>query len=146
MARLRSEETEMSEPQRIDQTEFGELGNCMSACLAMMLGLRIDEVPNFSAMNLTDNQKYKAMQEWLLNLGYQLLTFEAAGLLHMLRGYCIAGGASPRGFFHAVIIKDGVLWHDPHPDRSGINKVGEIDLLIPLYPWMKPIGEAEEHF
>ena len=126
----------MKEPKKIDQTEFGELGNCMSACLAMILGRDLSEVPNFTSMNLADWERYKVMQEWLNEEGFQLLTFNAwRGDLWPPKGFHIAGGETSRGFLHAVIIKDGKLWHDPHPSREGIKEIQTVDLLIPLVTW-----------
>ena len=128
--------TDTIEPQRIDQTEFGENGNCQSACLAMMLGLEITDIPNFTTSGQTDIERYKAMQDWLAERGFQLLTFETwTGIFWPPRGFCIGGGKSPRGIEHAVILKDGQLWHDPQPERSGVEKVTTVDLLIPFYPW-----------
>lgn len=126
----------MTEPQRIDQTEFGELGNCQSACLATLLGVRIEDVPNWTAMPCSDNQKYERMKAWLRERGWWLLTVVPwQGIPWPPReGYYIAGGVSPRGVRHAVIFKDGKLWHDPHPERGGIADVQDIDLLMPLRP------------
>lgn len=108
----------------------------MSACLAMMLGMEITDVPNFTSMNLTDQERYDAMQEWLATVGYQILTFDKwKGSLWPPRGYYIAGGMTSRGFLHAVIMKEGELFHDPHPDREGIKLTENVDLLIPLQPW-----------
>jgi len=33
----------------IDQTTFGEEGNCFAACVATVLGMRLEEVPDFNA-------------------------------------------------------------------------------------------------
>lgn len=121
-------------PQRIMQTEFGAHGNCQSACLAMMLGLELADVPNFSAMDCTDNQKYAAQGRWLGERGLFLMTVVKWQALPWppSRGFYIAGGPSSRGFRHSVIYKDGELWHDPHPDQSGITEVQDIDLVLPL--------------
>lgn len=126
----------MTEPQKIDQTEFGPHGNCQSACLAMLLGVPLAEVPNFAAMEGDDNGKYVAQARWLHERGWALITIVNWQALPWppTKGYYIAGGTSPRGLRHGVIYKDGKLWHDPHPSRGGIASVDDIDLLYPLNP------------
>ena len=50
-------------------------------------------------------------------------------------GFALAGGVSPRGVKHFVVVKDGQLWHDPHPSRAGL--VGEVEeycILIRIAP------------
>jgi hypothetical protein len=124
----------MSEPRRIMQTEFGKSGNCQSACLAMMLGCHLDEVPNFSALEGGNAEKFAAQGKWLNERGLWL--FNVAKWAGMPwpppKGYYIAGGPSPRGLAHSVIYKDGELWHDPHPDGGGITEVTDVDLILPL--------------
>ena len=126
------------EPQRIDQDEFGPYGNCQSACLAMLLGVPLKEVPNFSviAMEKGDAAACAAQSEWLLERGWALLTIVPWQGIPWppARGFYIAGGVSPRGIRHGVIYKDGALWHDPHPSRGGIASVDDVDLLYPLNP------------
>lgn len=122
----------MTEPQRIDQTVFGPKGNCQSACLAMLLGLPLSEVPNFN-----DYADYNgAMQEFLAHRGYTILTFPITDveLRAFQKGFAIVGGMSPRGRLHAVLFRDGELWHDPHPDRGGV-VVSAMDVVYPLRPF-----------
>lgn len=124
-------------PERIDQDQFGPHGNCQSACLAMLLGLPLSGVPNWSAMEeLTDNQKYAAQLAWLRERGWMLLTLVPMQVVPWppRHGFYIAGGPSPRGFRHSVIYEAGKMWHDPHPDRGGISEVQDIDVLVPLWP------------
>jgi hypothetical protein len=121
-------------PERIDQTVLGPKGNCNSACLAMLLGLRIEDVPNFN-----DSSDYNgAMQDFLAGHGYGILTFPigAIELRAFHKGYGIAAGESPRGHNHAVLYFDGELWHDPHPDRSGV-EVSAMDVVYPLRPFAR---------
>ncbi len=129
----------MSEPQRIDQTEFGPQGNCQSACLAMLLGIPLAEVPNFAAMEGDDSLKYVAQAKWLHDRGWALITIVKWRALPWppTKGFYIAGGISPRGNRHAVVYRDGELWHDPHPERGGIASVDDIDLLFPLAPFAR---------
>jgi hypothetical protein len=34
--------------------------------------------------------------------------------------YYLVAGESARGTIHVCIYKNGALWHDPHPDQSGL--------------------------
>lgn len=126
----------MSEPRRIDQTVLGAKGNCHSACIAMLLGLSIDDVPNFN-----DSADYNgALQAFLRDRGYTMLTFpiSATELRVFQKGFAIIGGMSPRGHLHAVLYKDGELWHDPHPERGGV-EVSAMDVVYPLRPFASPL-------
>lgn len=123
------------EPRRIMQTEFGRLGNCQSACLAMMLGCELADVPNFAALgNGNAGSCYRLQSAWLAERGLQLLTIVKYQALPWppLRGFYIAGGVSPRGYRHAVVYSDGALWHDPHPDGGGIAELDDVDFVVPL--------------
>jgi hypothetical protein len=128
-------------PRKIDQTVIGVNGNCQSACLAMLLGLPLSAVPNFlelpGAMD-DDAISYQAQQDWLNARGWGLVTIQARGPFfkrHFSKGYVLVGGKSSRGLPHAVVYKDGELWHDPHPERGGLVEIGEVDVLFPLAPF-----------
>jgi len=111
----------------VDQTRFvvGE-GNCFSACVASLLGLGIDDVPFFMGEDNWD----EALLEWCAARGVGV---DFSTQFPAPRGtLCIVGGESPRykANGHSVIARDGVVIHDPHPDRSGI--VGEPWIWIAL--------------
>jgi len=128
--------------ERIDQTEFGPQGNCKSACLAMMLGVSLDDVPNFLKTRFADKDEQVAILaelNWLHLLGWHTVTMSAAGPFFkkfFSIGYIIAAGMSVRGggLWHACVYKDGNLWHDPHPDRTGLVAVQHVDIIYPLVP------------
>ena len=128
-------------PARIDQSVIGPAGNCQSACLAMLLGLPLSEVPNFLELlgaGQDDEVSFRAQQVWLNERGWGLVTIQARGPFfkrHFAKGYVLVGGKSSRGLPHAVIYKDGELWHDPHPDRGGVVEIEEVDILYPLAPF-----------
>ncbi len=134
------------EPERIDQTVTGPKGNCFSACLAMMLGLTISEVPNFCEAPGFDEDPgpafMRAFHVWLNVRGWGHITMNAEGMLfrrYFSKGYVIAAGMTARGMLHSVIYKDGELWYDPHPSHIGIHAVLEVDLLFPLEPFNLPV-------
>jgi hypothetical protein len=128
------------EPRRVDQTELGPLGNCQSACLSMLIGVPLAEIPNFAAIAKGDgNVFFHRQNDWLNARGWGLLTIVRHQALPWppKHGWYIAGGASPRGNRHAVVFKDGALWHDPHPEHGGIGEVEDVDILYPLRPFAR---------
>lgn len=105
----------------IDQTTFDpETGNCFSACVASLLEVPLESVPFF--MEAGDGWT-EALVAWCEREGLRLdFSTEFPAPPDTL---CIVGGYSPRNPTkgHAVIMLNGEVVHDPHPDRSGI--VGE---------------------
>jgi hypothetical protein len=98
------------------QTKFPQRGNCFTACLASLLGLDIADLPAFE--DASDNPFIPA-KRWLcdrdMNLGHATAEFPP-------QGYAIAVGPSPRNpnIQHAVVVLDGRIVHDPHPDGLGL--------------------------
>ena len=123
----------------VDQTEFSNVdvepvthGNCLSACLASILDMPIADIPNYATVYQQTGKWIDDFESLLLGRGYQLLEFfyfpqngTWEDLLKQspgIDGYFICCGPSPRESAggHAVIYKDGVLFHDPHPSRAGL--------------------------
>jgi len=55
---------------KIYQTKFGEEGDCFRACLASILELKIEDVPEFKEGHGVWYQKYR---KWLQQFGLDLL-------------------------------------------------------------------------
>jgi len=126
----------------IKQTIFGEgKGNCLSACIASILELKIEEVPVFISSDWWND-----LQKWLQSKGYFAIDIEAKNK----EGYCnfyevpkglyvILTGDSPRGdFLHCVV---GIIdydnnkmianyIHDPHPDNSFLKNIQRIKFIV----------------
>lgn len=104
-------------------------GNCFAACIASVLDLELDEVPNFCAFQ-RPRDWWRETQIWLAARGLAPVEFRVkddAGNWFprisplYVNVLCILGGKSPRGSFdHAVVgetTDDGFrLLHDPHPE------------------------------
>lgn len=112
------------------QTKFGGgLGNCMIACLASMLGVPLEEVPDIPPTDPTRPFKLDAWlkREWGLRLAH----------LHgdpvLLGIAAIRGGPGPRGFSHACIYVDETLLHDPHPEGGGLLSMESYYLITPSF-------------
>jgi Fe-S-cluster formation regulator IscX/YfhJ len=128
------------------QTIFGfGKGNCFSTCIACLMDLTPDEVPNFCQ----EPTWLEDAVNWLKERGVGVVYAEERG--YMLNCYAIATGRSPRWkqmaeqhpdvdpkkFLHSVIVHLGGFgdkdqWvHDPHPDDSFIEDVRDWIILIP---------------
>ncbi len=118
----------------VDQTKFGHPdGNCLAACVASLLHLETDEVPNFCAGD--DSGWWTNMLAWLHGHGYTAMCVSMPMQDHLHPAMAIVSGASPRGpWLHATVWQDGVMVHDPHPSRAGIGEPSDAIFLLPLDP------------
>lgn len=114
------------------QSEFGNgKGNCLSAAIASILELPLEQVPNFALYGGQFWQKF-----------YQWLTAQNLGMCcaaHRPAGYHLYRVISPRGDFHHELVgHNGKPVHDPYP---GGNCEGEFVMSNVLYPldFAKPI-------
>lgn len=134
----------------VDQTRFGHTaplteapGNCFAACIASILELRLDQVPDESAnwkegMTHDDSWPlyFNAISIWLRERGYFYIEVPTPQLYIQAASwkefdvYNIIAGPSPRNpeIYHAVVGKGVKLVHDPHPSRDYI-------LSIDGKPW-----------
>lgn len=117
----------------VDQTIFGTpAGNCLPACVASLLHLPIESVPNVCE----DGDGWlERLAAWLVPRGFTPLCFKGGPLPQLGATLCIVSGVSPRGaFMHATVWCGGTLIHDPHPSRAGIGEAADTIYLIPLDP------------
>lgn len=113
-------------------------GNCFAACVASILEVPLEALPNFKGENWCD-----LWNQWLEPLNLRLLMIEHRQWLERPPGYAIVGVDSPRGdWLHAVVCKDGEIVHDPHPERHmGVGEFRDWTLFMVLDP-SKPIKLA----
>jgi len=104
-------------------------GNCMNAALASLLEIDIEDIPHFEDME--KDKWYFALLDWLTSIGFHLIRWDCEVYLP---SYFIANGPSPRGVEHSVIYRDTEMIHDPHPSRSGLEKITSVWALLPLDP------------
>lgn len=107
----------------VDQTKFVDhvpnddpeaAGNCFQSCVASVLELALDDVPHFAALPAAT--WWGSFVDWANAAGYDVVAHDDAP-----DGFAICSGRSPRGaFYHAVVVEDGVIVHDPHPSRDGL--------------------------
>ena len=118
---------------RVEQTLFkpepGDehtAGNCFAACVASILDLSLEVVPNFCALG--KGEWYDAFAGWLIDRGYAPIfveinperPFMGAHGSESAPTYIIVSGKSPRGEWdHSTVWRStGKViepWHDPHP-------------------------------
>ena len=111
------------------QSRIGKNGTCFRTCIASILNLREEQVPDFKEANL-DPGVDKFLRKY--GLSYKEIPAEDD---NAPLGLHLALGTSPRGGMHAVVCKDGKLLHDPHPQDGtgrGLVKVERYGLLLPL--------------
>jgi hypothetical protein len=116
--------------------ENGQHGNCLSAVVASLLHLPIEDVPLFIAPTWQND-----LNAFLrpFGLGYlQVGDFERwAEETGIKRCFHEAAGPSPRrdDILHACVGIDGKVVFDPHPGAEGLNTVQTCGIFIALQPW-----------
>jgi hypothetical protein len=111
----------------------GIYGNCIQACVASLMDMRINNVPHFVTYG---DDMIDVLKEFCNANGYRF-----SGLLYKpnemelndfkgVDGYYIVGGKSPRNKYgHAVIYKNGKPFFDPHPDNTFTRTIDSIYLI-----------------
>ena len=116
-------------------------GNCLCACIASLLGIDINEVPE---INEAGADWFRMLFKFMTEKGYEV-GGTARNLQHLIDINCqgvdglyIGCGLSPRKHVkngHAVLIDiKGNLIHDPHPSGDGILRLDYIIIIEKLTP------------
>jgi hypothetical protein len=126
-------------------------GNCLSAVLASLLHIPIEDVPLF----VTPETWVKDLNAWLRPFGLaycliedfecQIDAYGIEGLWHEVSGNTTRN----KEVKHSCVAKDGAFVFDPHPDDSGLTKVTRHGFFIALRPWQwpgKPLFIAEQEW
>lgn len=128
----------------VRQTRFGKpQGNCYEACLAMVLGVSLDEVPDrwVALGEWKDEDEEALIGGWLRKRGLVRVQINPAYIDGKPRISApgvpvILSGPSPRGAWnHAVVGLEGPddwIFFDPHPDDTFIERIEHVELLVPL--------------
>lgn len=114
----------------------GEVGNCYAACLASILELPLEAIPD--GIGTTDRWFDKA-NDFLRTQGLQLLCFEHDGARDTpwpKDVWCIISGKSPRGdWMHSTVGRNGKTVHDPNPAGGDLRGTArQIEFLVPIDP------------
>jgi hypothetical protein len=128
----------------IDQTLFGAgEGNCYSAALASITELALERFARFHELYSIWGRLVEAGEKvsWeirtapyieLASLGWGTSYAHGAVEPFVPRGYSIANGPAARGVDHSCVALDGVIVHDPHPDRTGLLDIQDFEVVVPL--------------
>lgn len=125
----------------IDMTKFGpNNGNCFSACLASILEVPLEEVPEVQPE--LKGRWMEPFDAWLAARGLALIdvSLRRSKLYEPSDGvWCVLSGPSPRyDCDHSVVglSHDGdiVMEFDPHPSREGLKTITSVGFLVPLRP------------
>jgi hypothetical protein len=118
------------------QTVFGDgKGNCFATCIACLLRVPADTVPNFCVDR--PSRWFMDCNDWLRERGWTALYLRGESWVAFLPEQhpgltVIASGPGPRGCDHCVLMRDGKLLHDPHPSEDGLVRVNDVMVLAPL--------------
>lgn len=119
-------------------------GNCTQAAVATLLGLPLDDVPDFNNIHKDKPHSgwfWNHLRTFFLSKGYHL---ETMGGRRSFSGLYMASGPTIRGTQHIVVMHDGALYHDPHPSRAGILEVKTVYVPLPIDPMLfQPVEGAE---
>lgn len=127
------------------QTIFGKgEGNCLPACIASVLELELEAVPNFCALYKSYWQE--ELNKWLHRYGLGALTVAFPGDSPITKGWCLAGGpCGPEGVMHSVVMKDMKMIHNPHRGWGELSRVVDYTFFVVLEPAKfsaRPYGET----
>ena len=129
----------------VDQTIFEDgKGNCLAASVASILGIPLDEVPNFAELGYFDG-----LRIWLGDCDLCFFEVRFADPVHCSQAYfnyspehLLVWGDSPRRYpdgrykQHACVGKGmgyGIeVVHDPHPSRDGLRNIYGVMLIYRL--------------
>lgn len=117
-------------------------GNCFAAVVASLLEVSIYDVPNIEVLFYNeDNDEAntfwaEVMQTFLISKGWEWSGDSRYKVFHPEFGvkdedlmmklkdtYYLVIGKSARGVGHVCIYQNGLMVHDPHPSRDGLETV-----------------------
>lgn len=118
---------------RVLQTKFGIDGNCLTACLASVLEVELDDIPE-----VPQERWWQRMEEALFSRGRLPVWISLETVPKVLS---LGSVQSPRleGELHSVVVRNGITVWDPHPDQDAYELpfVEGFIVLLPL------IGQPE---
>ena len=128
---------------KVDQTIFGTNDNCYSAYIASILEIPIKDVPTFSYSN--GKSSFVNASEWLTkNFNIFLISMESVIenkfnrenleiIKELNNTYHLAmGPARMYDAYHCCVALSGVIVHDTHPRRLGLDRINRYEFLVPV--------------
>jgi len=131
-------------PTGVLQTRFGAPeGNCYQAAIATLLGVDLDEVPDYDRADEAGNwpDYCERLEAWLRDRGLSLRSFgtfrDGTPFVSAPNGTLVlVGGPSPRGDFDHICVarkeEAGLVWHhDPHPSCAFVSSPRWVEFIVP---------------
>lgn len=131
----------------LHKPDKGIYGDCFRTALACLLDMEVLSVPHFmNDPNEPIRTTWKNVDNWLKDFGFRLISLpfnsDYNELMDSMKdnypGLVIKlSGKSIRGSNHTIIVKDGKMIHDPHPDNTGLNSPCDdgyywMDFILPI--------------
>jgi hypothetical protein len=126
------------------QSRFGAPeGNCYQAAIATVLGVPLEEVPDYDRTEEAKNWPDYCVRlgAWLNERGLSLRAFgtfaDGTPFVSAPNGTLVmVGGPSPRGDFDHIVVarkeEAGLVWHhDPHPDGTFVASPRWVEFIVP---------------
>jgi hypothetical protein len=110
------------------QTKFGEQGNCLQACIASLLEIEMDAVPEFPISG-----QFLHLERFMRQRGLQPVAYPPERFTPPYDVYYLVWGLSPRGIRHSVIYQNNLMVHDPHPDCSGLTTIEQFTVFVATF-------------
>ncbi len=120
----------------VEQSRIGKRGTCFRSCIASILNLREQDVPDWPRAN--DDP---GVNRWLGRRGLRYDQVPIVPGAPPPVGWHTIEGTSPRGGQHAVVGYNGKFVHDPHPKSDDPRR----GLVAPQY-WglLTPVARAKD--
>lgn len=123
--------TPVDQTRLYDPTNQQPPGNCWAACIASILSVSIEDLPDEKDFWKPGDHPvnswppyFRATLDWLRARGLSWLEVRIGGISRDEIGdvYCIISGPSPRDatITHSVVGLGSRIVHDPHPSRAGL--------------------------
>lgn len=103
--------------------EREEVGDCVRACTASILDLPLEEVPHF-VKDTPGPDWYPQWEKFMREHGREVFMFNVPWEKPpVFTNYYLASGITERGTKHMVVMRQGEVAHDPHPDGNGLTEI-----------------------
>lgn len=106
-------------------------GDCVEACIASILHIDRDVVPDLRQAGETDYHYWNSLNNFMRSRGFVMIRKEAK---YKHPGLHLVMGRHADGHKCMVIHSGEDLVHDPHPSRKGLSWIDTVWLLVPMDP------------
>ena len=122
----------------------GQIGNCFSTCIACLLNLSPDHVPNFCENDHWREDTNVFLRDHFMFYQDIILPGDMRDDIVSDWGFHVMSGKTVRGTRHSIIGLKGERYWDVHPSNDGLIEVMEYGFLIPkLFDGVYIYGRSE---